>query len=86
MFGPYTRGSDHPGYDDMGPTPVTLPHCVTELSWQKWDPATWEHVWVYRRTFDGTNLLNFRGRRVGRGLAEARFLAGLGGYRTHLTA
>lgn len=30
---------------------VTLPHCVTPLSWQKWDPATWEDVWSYRRAF-----------------------------------
>jgi len=31
---------------------VTLPHCVTPLSWQKWDPASWEDVWTYRRDFE----------------------------------
>src|SRR5262245_554518 len=29
--------------------PVTLPHCVAKLSWENWDPATWEQVWSYRR-------------------------------------
>ena len=31
---------------------VTLPHTVTPLSWQEWDPAAWERVWVYRKHFD----------------------------------
>jgi beta-galactosidase len=30
---------------------VTLPHSVTPLSWQKWDPASWQDVFVYRRHF-----------------------------------
>lgn len=30
---------------------ITLPHCVAKLSWQDWDPALWEDVWVYRRHF-----------------------------------
>ena len=30
---------------------ITLPHCVTPLSWQKWDPAAWQDVWLYRRHF-----------------------------------
>ena len=30
---------------------ITLPHCVVPLSWQNWDPATWEDVWIYRRHF-----------------------------------
>lgn len=30
---------------------VTLPHCVTPLSWQNWNPSAWEDVWVYRRHF-----------------------------------
>ena len=59
-FGEYGPGSDQPRYDGAHLTSVTLPHCVTELSWQKWDPATWERVWVYRKTFDGTDLLNGR--------------------------
>ena len=30
---------------------VTLPHCVAKLSWQNWDPAVWQDLWVYRRHF-----------------------------------
>jgi beta-galactosidase len=32
-------------------SPVTAPHCVARLSWQNWDPASWEDVWMYRREF-----------------------------------
>ena len=60
VFGAYDGGSEQPGYQDAHLRPITLPHCVTELSWQRWNPEAWEHVWVYRRTFDGTNLLNGR--------------------------
>ena len=60
VFGAYNGGSEQPGYQDAHLTPVSLPHCVTELSWQKWNPEAWEHVWLYRRTFDGTNLLKGR--------------------------
>jgi beta-galactosidase len=31
---------------------VTLPHTVTLLSWQDWDPSAWERVWAYRKHFD----------------------------------
>ncbi len=41
---------------------VNLPHCVTRLSWQKWDPATWQKVWTYRRRFALPS--QFRGLRV----------------------
>ena len=60
VFGEYTAGSDQPGYDETHLTGVTLPHCVTRLSWQKWRPSAWQRVWIYRRTFDGTGLLNGR--------------------------
>jgi beta-galactosidase len=30
---------------------VTLPHTPVKLSWQGWDPTSWEHLWTYRRTF-----------------------------------
>jgi beta-galactosidase len=30
---------------------ITLPHCVAKLSWQEWDPTSWEDVWLYRRRF-----------------------------------
>ena len=40
-----------PEFDDKAFSRVTLPHCVTPLSWQNWDPASWEHIWIYRRRF-----------------------------------
>ena len=60
VFGEYIAGSEQPEYDETYLTGVTLPHCVTRLSWQKWDPSAWQRVWIYRRTFDGTGLLNGR--------------------------
>lgn len=30
---------------------VTLPHAVTEMGWEGWNPEEWEHVWGYRRQF-----------------------------------
>jgi beta-galactosidase len=51
-FGPASAGSSLPGFDDSGLAPVTLPHTVTPLGWQDWDPAGWERVWVYRKHFD----------------------------------
>ena len=53
-FGPATAGSSLPGFDDSGFAPVTLPHTVATLSWQNWDPAAWERVWVYRKHFDAS--------------------------------
>ncbi len=38
--------------DDSGWTRVTVPHTVVPLSWEQWDPARWESVWVYRKHFD----------------------------------
>jgi beta-galactosidase len=52
LFGPAAEGSSLPGFDDSGFASVTLPHTVTPLSWQDWDPAAWERVWVYRKHFD----------------------------------
>ncbi len=49
--GEYTAGSEAPGYDDSGFTPVTLPHTVTPLSWGQWDPTAWQKVWIYRKHF-----------------------------------
>lgn len=40
-----------PSLTDSNLEPVTLPHCVTSLSWQKWDPASWQHQWSYHRKF-----------------------------------
>ncbi len=49
-------------FDDAGFPGVSLPHCVSRLSWQDWDPAAWEHVWAYRRHFSLPH--EFRNRRV----------------------
>lgn len=32
-------------------TRIAFPECVVPLSWQKWDPGEWQHVWAYRRQF-----------------------------------
>jgi beta-galactosidase len=37
--------------DERAFSPVTLPHCVAKLSWQNWDPAAWQDIWIYRRHF-----------------------------------
>lgn len=49
--GRFADGAQEPGYDDSGFTPVTLPHTVVPLSWGNWDPAAWQHRWIYRRHF-----------------------------------
>jgi beta-galactosidase len=40
-----------PGFADAALPHITLPHCVTPLSWQNWNPASWQDVWLYRRHF-----------------------------------
>lgn len=50
LFGGEAKpGASMPDYDDAGFSRVSLPHCVTRLSWQKWVPSSWEKVWIYRR-------------------------------------
>jgi hypothetical protein len=51
LFGPAAAGSDQPGFDDSALATVTLPHTVAPLSWQDWDPASWERVWIYHKHF-----------------------------------
>ena len=63
-FGPAVEGSNRPGFDDSGWAAVTLPHTVVPLSWQDWDPAAWERVWVYRKHFDAWPEADVAGRRV----------------------
>ena len=36
---------------------VDLPHCAVPLSWQGWEPLTWQRLWEYRRTFDAPEKL-----------------------------
>lgn len=56
--GKLTAASEQPGFPDSAFTRVTVPHCVTPLSWQKWSPSTWEDVWIYRRHFETPSELN----------------------------
>ena len=56
--GQYTQGSESSFYDDGNFAPVTLPHTVTPLSWDDWDYAGWQQVWIYRRHFSGAQLLD----------------------------
>jgi hypothetical protein len=53
LFGEqYTSGSEQPSFDDSAFAAVNLPHAVVPLSWENWDAASWEQVWIYRRHFD----------------------------------
>lgn len=70
--GKYNTNAVKPMFADQAFSKVTLPHCVTELSWQNWDPAAWQDVWIYRRHFDLPNeskgrrvFINFKGVMVG---------------------
>jgi beta-galactosidase len=58
--GRYVQGAEQPGYDDDGFENVTLPHTVTGLSWDNWDYASWEHVWIYRKHFPDTAVAGAR--------------------------
>jgi beta-galactosidase len=49
--GKFSSAATDPAFDDSKFTSVTLPHTVTPLSWQNWDPAAWQDVWIYRRHF-----------------------------------
>ncbi|HEY4020456.1 MAG TPA: glycoside hydrolase family 2 TIM barrel-domain containing protein [Pseudonocardiaceae bacterium] len=58
LFGPYVDGCTDPSFDDAEMDSVTVPHCVAPLSWQGWDPNSWQSVWVYRQHFDASAELH----------------------------
>jgi beta-galactosidase len=58
--GAYVSGAQEPGYSDARFAHVTVPHTVTPLSWGNWNPAAWEQVWVYRKSFPGAKLTGGR--------------------------
>jgi hypothetical protein len=58
--GRYVAGAEQPGYDDGGFEAITLPHTVTSLSWDDWDYASWEDVWIYRKHFAGAAVAGAR--------------------------
>lgn len=49
LFGRLSDGALERTYDESRLERVSLPHCVTKLSWRQWDPQSWESEWVYRR-------------------------------------
>jgi beta-galactosidase len=49
--GKYQDGAEQSGFNDSAFVKVTLPHCVTSLSWENWKPESWQDVWIYRRHF-----------------------------------
>lgn len=49
--GKLQRGSTAPAFNDASFARIDLPHTVTPLSWQNWNPAAWEDAWIYRRHF-----------------------------------
>ena len=58
--GQYMAGSESTFYDDSGFASVTLPHSVCPLSWRNWDDGAWQQVWIYRRHFNGKQLVSSR--------------------------
>jgi beta-galactosidase len=57
LFGEYVAGCTALDFDDSELLPVTVPHCVTPLSWRGWSPAAWENLWIYRQRFDAPREL-----------------------------
>jgi beta-galactosidase len=49
--GAYGGSTTNVVLEDQACEKITLPHCVSHLSWQNWDFNTWEKVWIYRRHF-----------------------------------
>ena len=60
--GKFDPAALEPQFNDTSFFRVTLPHCVATLSWQKWNAAEWQGVWIYRRHFALSR--EFAGRRV----------------------
>jgi len=49
--GRFSDAAAQPAFDDSAFVRVSLPHCVSKLSWQGWEFSDWADVWVYRRHF-----------------------------------
>ncbi|MGF7078206.1 glycoside hydrolase family 2 TIM barrel-domain containing protein [Mucilaginibacter sp. UYCu711] len=60
--GKFTDAAFSPGFNDSAFKQVTLPHVVSDLSWQDWDEKKWQDVWIYRRHF--TVPENLQGMRI----------------------
>lgn len=46
------RSSGESSGHESASVSVNLPHCVVPLSWQHWDPSTWQHAWGYLHVFE----------------------------------
>lgn len=60
--GKFIPAALRPDFDDSAFADVTLPHCVSKLSWQGWQPSDWQDIWIYRRHFALPE--QFRNRRI----------------------
>lgn len=49
LFGRFTPASTGIDFDERQMQLVSLPHCVVDLPWWRWDPNTWSDLWIYRR-------------------------------------
>ena len=49
--GKYNPAGLSPKCDETAFQKVSIPHCVAKLSWQDWQTAAWQDVWLYRRHF-----------------------------------
>jgi beta-galactosidase len=60
--GKFTEAALSPSFNDSSFKPVTLPHVVSDQSWQDCDEKKWQDVWIYRRHF--TIPQNLQGMRI----------------------
>lgn len=60
--GKFTEPALLPGFNDTAFKQITLPHVVSNLSWQDWDEKKWQDTWIYRRHF--TLPENLQGMRI----------------------
>jgi beta-galactosidase len=51
-----------PEFDDRTFSQIILPHCVAPLSWQNWNPQSWQKICTYWRHFSFPR--NFTGHRI----------------------
>lgn len=45
-------------FDDSNFEKITIPHCVSELSWQNWNVDSWQKVYGYRKHFSLPQIEN----------------------------
>lgn len=57
LFGEFVAGCTDVDFDDSRLAAITVPHCVTPLSWHDWQPPAWETLWVYRQHFEASKQL-----------------------------